>query len=154
MNGVVMSNIIKVSSCLIFFLFPISGLTKISGDTMDFQVGDTFACTTDALVSIGDEGWKSRTANGEVLEYNNVSFGLTLESEDKIDFTDSYPMGAYIGASNTYEIKSATTAGLYYGDKNWFGKLTRILHAEPKFKLTAFNILYQTLVINATCEKF
>ena len=95
-----MFKIFKMFVLAILCISPISALAKITASNQDFQVGDTFVCTTDALVSIGCEVWKNPTKNGEVIEYRNVSFGMTLISEDKIDFSDAYSLGVYKGAEH------------------------------------------------------
>ena len=147
-----MFKIFKVFTIAILYILPISAFAKITAGNENFQVGDTFVCTTDALVSIGIETWKSPTKNGEVIEYKNVSFGMILISEDEIDFSDSYPLGIYGGAEHIFPINNVDITGLHYGNNIYFGQLLKI--RPTKFTLKAFKILFdRTVLIHAGCEK-
>jgi len=147
-----MFKIFKMFVLAILCISPISASAKITASNQDFQVGDTFVCMTDALVSIGSEIWKNPTKNGEVIEYTNLSFGMILISEDEIDFSASYPLGVYEGAEHIFPIIDVDVTGLHYGNNIFFGQLQKI--RPTKFTLKAFKILFdRTVVIHAVCEK-
>ena len=152
LGEIMMFKIFKVLTLSILCILPITAFAKITAGNRDFQVGDTFVCMTDALVSIGVEIWENPTKNGEVVEYRNISFGIALISEDKIDFSDSYPLGIYKGAEDIFPINDVDITGLYYGNNIYFGQLQKV--RPTKFLLKAFKIgFHQTVVLQAGCEK-
>jgi hypothetical protein len=148
-----MFKILKVFILSIFCILPLTVLAKIPRHNKYFQSGDTFVCTTDALITIGDsDGQLSPSANGKVQEYDDVFFAITLLSNDKIDFSGSYPAGMHVGADDIFPINQVHDKSLHYGNDYYFGLLTA--YDRGKLILKAFNIsLARTVAVHASCEK-
>ena len=147
-----MVNLLKVFSFVILCSLPSMVAAKLNPNNPYFKVSDSFICTTDALITVGDDNWENPSSNGEVLEYKNVSFGFTIKSEDEIDFTDSYPLGLYQGAADIFPINEPSQdIYLYYGVPTLFGQIIKV--RPSKWMLKAFNITSRTSILQATCEK-
>lgn len=114
-----------------FFLFPEYRL----------KVGDSFLCQSNSLVSVD--------YNGDLIEYNQESFGFKIISDDEIDFSKNYPLAML--ERTTFPIIEMDDERLKFGMGATYGGQ---FDGRKTFWFRAQSLLTtRLLLLSATCER-
>ena len=106
-----------------------------------YQSGDSFSCISDALITIG--------ADGEIVEYKNEAFGIQINQNSTITFTQGYPLNPFGKIVEFSVINLGTEMKLEANDLffAYFKQTTPKQHT-----LTGFSMSTLPTIIHANCE--
>ena len=134
-----------------FMIFGVNSSFAQNNLPYGFKIGDHFICNSDSLISLGQEFYQNAETNGEILEYQNVSFGLRINEDQQGIFSDSYPLNP-LGKSVPFEIRDFRDGIRLEINDYFFASLQQVL--PDKYTLTGFNLSLRPVIIHSTCEKF
>ena len=106
-----------------------------------YRAGDSFSCISDALITIG--------ADGEIIEYKNEAFGMQINQNNTVNFSQGYPLNPFGKIVEFSVINLGTEMKLEVGDFvfAYFKKKT-----PEQYTLTGFSMMTLPTIIHADCE--
>ena len=122
-------------------LFAVNAASAERQLPFGYNAGDSFSCISDTLITIDRDG--------EMAKYKNESFGMKINHNDTVTFTQNYPLNPFGRIVDFSIINLGTEMKLSVNDY-FFAYFQK---KNPKeYMLTGFSMSGLPTIIHASCE--